>query len=236
MHNGNFFLNSGIWLFMSKFEYKHPKNYPVTTAELQNDLIRVAKELNNTMITQDLYSEHGKYNVTTISRRFGSWNTAMEIVNLQSGNKINYSEEQLFENILTIWSYKGKQPTRRDLSLYPSKISQSPYNRKFKSWSNALMAFIQFANQSEIDYKKNNSMTNIRKEKQTNRDPSLRLRFQVLKRDNFSCRKCGASPVKDPRVELHIDHILPWSKGGETILENLETLCVKCNLGKSNIE
>ena len=37
-------------------------------------------------------------------------------------------------------------------------------------------------------------------------------------------------------VELHVDHIKPWSKGGETVLENLQTLCATCNLGKSNIE
>ena len=61
-----------------------------------------------------------------------------------------------------------------------------------------------------------------------------KLRYQVLKRDNFKCCACGASPAKDPSVELHIDHILPYSKGGETILENLQTLCSRCNLGKSN--
>jgi 5-methylcytosine-specific restriction endonuclease McrA len=32
-----------------------------------------------------------------------------------------------------------------------------------------------------------------------------------------------------------VDHIVPWSKGGETILENLRTLCSKCNLGKGNV-
>ena len=66
------------------------------------------------------------------------------------------------------------------------------------------------------------------------RDPSPRLRFQVLVRDHFTCRFCGASPQKDPAVTLHIDHILPWSKGGETTLENLQTLCSKCNIGKSD--
>lgn len=64
---------------------------------------------------------------------------------------------------------------------------------------------------------------------------SLRLRFQVLRRDNFACVQCGASPAKNPSVELHIDHIIPWSKGGNTVYENLQTLCLKCNLGKSNL-
>lgn len=69
----------------------------------------------------------------------------------------------------------------------------------------------------------------------TKRDISVGLRFKILKRDNFKCCACGASPAKDPNVELHIDHIIPWSKGGETTEENLQTLCSKCNLGKSDL-
>lgn len=69
----------------------------------------------------------------------------------------------------------------------------------------------------------------------TSRNINLRLRYQVLKRDNFKCVICGRSPAKDPNIELHIDHIIPWSKGGETIIDNLRTLCSDCNLGKSNI-
>lgn len=63
-----------------------------------------------------------------------------------------------------------------------------------------------------------------------------KLRYKVLKRDNFKCCACGASPAKDPSVELHIDHIVPWSKGGETTFENLQTLCSRCNIGKSDSE
>lgn len=70
---------------------------------------------------------------------------------------------------------------------------------------------------------------------QKSRDPSPRLRFEVLVRDKFTCRFCGASPNKDPSVTLHIDHIMPWSKGGKTTLSNLQTLCSVCNLGKSDI-
>ena len=70
--------------------------------------------------------------------------------------------------------------------------------------------------------------------KRSTRVISDKLRYQVLKRDNFKCCACGASPAKDPAVELHIDHIIPWSKGGATVLENLQTLCSECNIGKSN--
>jgi hypothetical protein len=56
------------------------------------------------------------------------------------------------------------------------------------------------------------------------------LRAEVLKRDGGRCLKCGA------RVDLHIDHILPVSLGGLTVLDNLQTLCSAENLGKGNRE
>ena len=71
--------------------------------------------------------------------------------------------------------------------------------------------------------------------RRTPRDPSLRLRYKVLLRDNFSCRQCGRSPAMLLGVVLHIDHIVPWSGGGETVFENLQTLCDTCNQGKSNL-
>ncbi len=58
------------------------------------------------------------------------------------------------------------------------------------------------------------------------------MRYDVLRRDGFRCVLCGMS-AKDGAV-LHVDHIIPVSKGGKTELSNLRTLCEKCNIGKSN--
>lgn len=58
------------------------------------------------------------------------------------------------------------------------------------------------------------------------------IRYNVLKRDNFTCKLCGIS-AKDG-AKLHVDHIIPVSKGGKTIMSNLQTLCDRCNMGKSN--
>ena len=58
---------------------------------------------------------------------------------------------------------------------------------------------------------------------------SLRLRFDVLKRDRFTCQYCGAHP---PDVKLRIDHVWPVARGGRTVLENLKTACFECNAGK----
>src|SRR5262249_11891073 len=61
-----------------------------------------------------------------------------------------------------------------------------------------------------------------------------RLRFKVLARDKFKCVLCGSSPATDPSCILHVDHMIPWSKGGQTVIQNLQTLCVACNLRKGD--
>jgi predicted restriction endonuclease len=218
---------------MNQFEYSPPKNQPVSSEDLIADLRSVSSDLKTEKLSQSLYAKHGKYDPSTITRRFGSWNKATLKIGLKPANTFNYSDDELFENILNIWQHKGKQPTRRDLSIVPSKISQTPYNRRFSSWSNAIKQFIDYANDKDIEtIKKSTSVSPVK----TGRDPSLRLRFKVLKRDNFSCVQCGKSPAKDTKTVLHVDHIKPWSKGGETVLSNLQTLCQDCNLGKSNLE
>ena len=56
------------------------------------------------------------------------------------------------------------------------------------------------------------------------------LRYDIMKRDGFHCVLCGRGA--EDGVKLHVDHIIPVSKGGKTVPENLRTLCENCNLGK----
>jgi hypothetical protein len=56
-----------------------------------------------------------------------------------------------------------------------------------------------------------------------------KLRFEVFKRDNFTCRYCGR---RTPEVVLEIDHVIPVSEGGSDDMENLVTSCWECNRGK----
>ncbi len=66
----------------------------------------------------------------------------------------------------------------------------------------------------------------------TKRKPlSKKTRFEVLNRDNFTCRYCG---VHAESAELAIDHILPVSRGGGDESINLVASCIPCNSGKSN--
>jgi len=54
-------------------------------------------------------------------------------------------------------------------------------------------------------------------------------RFNVFKRDSFTCQYCGSTP---PKVVLEVDHINPVSNGGKNSIDNLITACFDCNRGK----
>jgi hypothetical protein len=60
-----------------------------------------------------------------------------------------------------------------------------------------------------------------------------KLRFFVLRRDDFACTYCGRAALRDG-VILHVDHVIPAAHGGATTLDNLRTACSACNLGKSD--
>ena len=61
-----------------------------------------------------------------------------------------------------------------------------------------------------------------------------KLRQHIKERDNFTCKQCGASLKQEPHLLLEIDHIIPVSKGGLTVEDNLQTLCWRCNRSKGS--
>lgn len=71
------------------------------------------------------------------------------------------------------------------------------------------------------------------KTKKTKRESlSKKIRFEVFKRDKFTCVYCGR---KAPDVILEVDHIEPVAKGGDNSITNLVTSCIDCNRGKRDI-
>ncbi len=81
-----------------------------------------------------------------------------------------------------------------------------------------------------------------KEETKSNRRPALppRMRFMVLRRDNYTCQYCGK---KAPNVELsvglpaelHVDHVKPWSEVREHKMDNLKASCRICNWGKGTL-
>lgn len=58
---------------------------------------------------------------------------------------------------------------------------------------------------------------------------SKKTRFDIFKRDNFTCQYCSAKP---PKIPLEVDHIIPVVNGGDNSHDNLITSCFDCNRGK----
>lgn len=232
----------------------------IDTDDLLNDIKRVAILLNKETISSSEYGEHGIYSRALCRKRFPTWNDALRQAGLNpSKRRLDWllSDEDLLKEIERIWIQLGRQPTSSDIKAGISQYSLHAYTKHFGGWRGALQAFVKYINEEEpvteyineeefatevVVAKKGvneksavaYSQTDIPRHR-TPRDVNYRLRFKVMQRDNFKCCLCGASPAKDPTVELHVDHIFPWAKGGETIMENLQTLCSVCNWGKSDL-
>lgn len=58
------------------------------------------------------------------------------------------------------------------------------------------------------------------------RTASSKIRHVLFKKANYRCEECGAT---NKETRLEIDHVVPWVKGGQTIIENLQVLCITCN-------
>jgi len=229
------------------------------------DLERIAPELRSNSVAAREYNRIGTFCSSALARRFGSWNAALERAGLQktpAGGRKIISDEDLFKNLERIWTSLGRQPRYEELSNRRiSAYSNGIYAQRFGSWRKALEAFISYINGEESAafddatesqkaeaIPKRKTPRTIKDEKaslsggsaeswqQGPRNINWRSRFIVMRRDNFKCKACGRSPATDPTVILHVDHIKAWANGGETVLENLQTLCSKCNLGKSNLE
>lgn len=219
-------------------------NRNVPDQDLLNDLKAVAEKLELDKITSRQYdSSGGKYTSGTMGVRFGSWNKALERAGLNTVMKHNPTDEELFKNMEEVWIKLGRQPVFRDMKKPFSKFSALPYRTKFGTFRNALAAFVNYINSTkdlETEIIETVEIVNVPvQEKEivvkhkTKRLPSERLKVQVLMRDGNKCRLCGITVTGD---NIHFDHIKPWSKGGETVLENLQVLCKTHNLAKGNLD
>lgn len=223
-----------------KYEIKL-RRLNIPDEELLADVKRVANELHKKTVSIHEYERKGEFDVSNISRRFSSWNKMLKKAGLAIGHVNNISDETLLKNIEVVWTKLGRQPTSPEMKKPISEYSSNTYKRAFGTWNNALKVFIDYINQDQeyVDSDNQKDSDPVKNEfrkqtKRTKREMSDGLRFRILLRDGFTCRKCGATPLKTPGTELHVDHIIPWSKGGETTPDNLETKCKKCNLGKGN--
>ncbi len=159
-----------------KFEYTeyHKK---ASDEELLDDLKGVALENKLDSMSMNDYAQYGQFDCSTIIRRFGTWNNALRLANIEIKNRA-WTEQELFDNLENVWIKKGCQPVRRDMdNKRISNISNGAYLRKYGKWSEALKTFANYINQNDVD---EISTGDCLPSHITKRDVNLRLRFRVM--------------------------------------------------------
>lgn len=223
----------------------------LTDSKILEELRAVAKKLNRDYVTREELKYHSDImSHSIVESRFGTWINGLKMAGLNTSPAFmkKFSDSEYFENLLNVWTHHGRQPFTREMDDTPSVITSKAYQGHFGSWRKALEAFVEKMNQEQGDVISDEPALVLGQPKEiireeikkhsvlveNKRDITLGLRYRVLHRDHFKCVRCGSSPATDPLCRLHIDHMLPFSKGGKTLFENLQTLCESCNLGKGN--
>ena len=219
--------------------------------EVVAEMREIWEKLGRKPMTAAHFNQHAKMNSATVTRHFGSCWAAMKKADLpMSRLGKRYSDDNYFENLLAVWTHYGRQPKYREMDAPPSCISSGAYEKKWETWTKALLAFLDQVNRDARERCSNGASTDVVEERKPahlsrrksgagrakaehQRQITLGLRYDILKRDRFRCVLCGASPATNLGCVLHVDHMVPYSKGGQTICENLRTLCESCNIGKS---
>ena len=169
------------------------------------------------------------------SRSCSAKNSLIILSNRKNGMK--YTDEELLNHLRKQAVKYGCTPTTRMFESDKSLPNPFTYRERFGTWNIAIMKAgleprlsLPSIPRAIIIAKLRKSSTICKtKYKGDIRLVPLKLRFEILARDGFRCQYCGGTP-SDGYI-LHIDHIIPFSKGGKTVKENLITACVICNFG-----
>lgn len=229
---------------MARFEIDFLAEY--TDEALLSELRRVSVVLGGRALTQAAFKKtSGKVHPYTLIRRFGRWKEALAKAGLEHRFLArNYTDQECLENLASVWTQLGRCPQYREMNFPPSTVGAKAYLRWGK-WRKAVQAFVEWANGDEsgsaepwsdeaLQESSLPAAKRVRLSVEDRHEIPLRLKWKVHVRDNFRCVACGKNPPQHG-VTLHADHIRPWVDGGKTVLENLQTLCEPCNLGKGRL-
>jgi hypothetical protein len=193
--------------------------------------------------------EYDKYSVyckgSTVIRYFGSWETALQNAGIESKPNRRIRKDKILEldlliELMNIWEKLGHRPSKDEWLSAKSKYSYTTYKRTFGGWINACEKVLEYIGNDQNIEETQNKENTVEVEQdiilKKTRSIPLKIKLQVLKRDNYKCCFCGKSPALNAGTILHIDHIIPFSKNGKSDLSNLRVLCSECNLGRGNDE
>jgi hypothetical protein len=168
---------------------------------------------------------------TTIVLRFGTWRAALARAGIRHARGKHYPPEELIARLEDLWRTLGRPPGQKRLAQRDG-LSSHPYSRHWGSLRQACIALSR--HKSGLITREQLLAGNPKRRAGARAPIPPSLRWQTLRRDHFRCTACGQGTSTHPLAELHVDHILPVSKGGDNAPENLRTLCRKCNQGRGN--
>ena len=183
------------------------------------DVIRYNIENNIDFIRTDI--ENAIYNIKMLDDYNKEVNKLTLIKSNNTSKKFNKIENCIFNKLI----YKKEDFLINVKLIVYYRSNSGKINENIKT----LITFLELVNIYNAWQQGNKYCETQKRERRIMNDD---IRYNVLKRDNFQCQLCGAT-AKDG-AKLHVDHIIPVSKGGKTIMSNLQTLCDRCNIGKSN--
>lgn len=239
------------------FNFQRKQINEMPESKILEELEKAAKHFNYIEFGRRDFDKIATISSSTVRKHFeGSWTKALEELKKtlqQKGLNLSprpyapnriLSDKELFDEMERIWNKVGQRPSRTEWEMSEPKISYNTYKQRFGGWAKACLKFIEYKTGGDIladdfvlpdqEEQKTQQENKVEYKKENSRNISLSVRLEVLSRDKFRCVFCGKSPATDIGTKLHIDHIEPFSKGGKSTLENLQTLCEECNLGKSN--
>lgn len=124
----------------------------VSRNEMVSEIQRLADKLGQPPAVHQM-RDQGKFGVTTISREFGSWNTALEHAGYVPNKEIGVSEEKLIKELTRLRDELGSPPTAEQMSCRGA-YSIGTFERRFGSWNNALeRAGLDLHNRTNIPQK-----------------------------------------------------------------------------------
>ena len=222
---------------MPRFEPDFLSNYH--EVEIVSELRRVASLLKKTTLSRKDIDTHGRMSSATVIKKFGSLRKALQAAGLKPTRFMKSTDDELLAMVVELWTLTleryGRSPFRNELRLFGFPVSGDTYLRRFGSWNAALLRAAKTVNDegaSEEADKVPSEPAQSTPEPTLagapkRRSLSIRKRFFVFKRDKYRCRMCGATGV-----EIEVDHIVPVHQGGSDALDNLQTMCLRCNRGK----
>lgn len=242
---------------MSQFKFERHQINKIPREKVIQELEKVAEHYNYSDFKQDDFDKLADISAYKVYRELGSWDKVMLfLVDHYKAKGIDfkittrrtsYSEQEIFNEMEKIWLQLGHRPSRDEWVQSNPEISYDTIYRRFRGWTNACHRFMEYKSGAKIDTTNNLQQEAKAKAKRSKpstdenkkviaRSLSVNIRYKVLLRDKFRCNSCGKSPSANTGTMLHVDHIVPFSKGGGNDLDNLQTLCQDCNLGKSDLE